>query len=237
MIIYGAVLDIFIYILFILLIRPFERVLSMEEVKTGTTTVGIVASDGVVLAAERRATLDHVIAHKRTQKVFRITDRIGMTTAGLVGDLQVLVRYLRAEAELYEMKKKIPMPVVAAATLLSNILNGTKYFPYWVALLLGGVDSKGYHLYSIDAAGGAIEDTYAATGSGSLFAYGVLEDSYKEGLNADEAVNLAIRALRAAMKRDSASGDGMTIAVITEEGFRFLEDGDISSRMKKMKLN
>ncbi|MCD6275614.1 MAG: archaeal proteasome endopeptidase complex subunit beta [Thermoplasmata archaeon] len=209
----------------------------MENKKTGTTTVGIVTKEGVVLATEHRASMDTFIAHKTAKKLYMLDYNIGMTTAGLVGDLQVLVRYMKAEISLYRIRRKMYMPVGAAATLLSNILNERKFTPYYVGLIIGGFDNKGYHVYSIDAAGGAIEDKYASVGSGSLFVYGVLEDRWKDDLNLDEGVNLAIRGVNAAMRRDSASGDGISVATITrEKGFEELSSEEVNKRLKKMKL-
>ena len=113
---------------------------SPKEIETGTTTLGIVAKEGVVLAADRRATAGTMIAHKRTKKVYRLDTNLGLTTAGLVGDLQLLARYITAEVELYKLKRNTPMPVEACATLTANILAGRRYFPYWVQLVIGGED-------------------------------------------------------------------------------------------------
>ena len=209
----------------------------MENAKTGTTTVGIVTKDGVVMGTEHRASMETFIAHKTAQKLYKLDYNIGMTTAGLVGDLQVLVRYMRAEINLYRIRRKMYMPVGAAATLLSNILNERKFFPYYVGLLVGGFDSKGYHVFAIDAAGGAIEDKYASVGSGSLFVYGVLEDRWKDDLSLDDGINLVIRGINAAMRRDAASGDGISVATITkDEGFVELSQEEVEKRMKKLKL-
>jgi proteasome beta subunit len=207
-----------------------------EELKKGTTTLGLVCKDGVVLGTERRATMGTLIAHKTTQKLFRIDENLGLTVAGLVGDAQVLARYLSAEVELYKLKRNASMSVRAASTLMANILSGRRYFPYWVALIIGGMDSEGGHVYSLDAAGGAIEDSYVTTGSGSPYVYGVLEDNFKKGLSTTEGVNLSIRALSAAMKRDAASGDGIDIAVITIKEFKQLSDEDIAERKKKLNI-
>jgi proteasome beta subunit len=210
-----------------------------EQVKTGTTTIGIVSGDSVVLATEHRATMGNIIAHKEVRKVFKIDDNLGLTTAGLVGDAQVLARYLKAEVELYKLKRGSTMTVKAASTLLSNILRGgggaAGYF--YVGLIMGGVDSAGGHVYGVDAAGGSIRDDYVTVGSGSLFAYGVLEDHYKKDITPDGGIDLAIRALSAAMKRDAASGDGITVAVITSEGYRELDNDELKSRIDKMGLD
>ena len=193
--------------------------LSEKELKKGTTTVGLVCRDGVVMATEMRATMGHFIAHKKTQKLFRISDHIGLTIAGLVGDAQMLARWLSAEVKLFELKRKRPMAVQAASTLMANIMNGRRYMPFWVQLLIGGVDAAGGHVYSLDAAGGSIPDTFTSTGSGSPFVYGVLEDHFQEGLSVVEGQKLAIRALTVAMKRDSASGDGISLCTINSSGY------------------
>ncbi len=207
------------------------------ELKKGTTTLGMVCKDGVVMATERRATMGTLIAHKTTQKLFKIDDNLGLTIAGLVGDAQVLARYLSAEVELYKLKRNTNMTVKAASTLMANILSGRRYFPYWVALIIGGIDPQGGHVYSLDAAGGAIEDNYVTTGSGSPFVYGVLEDHYKDGLSASEGIDITVRALTAAMKRDAASGDGIDIAIIKKKEFKKLSDDEITERKKKLGLN
>jgi len=207
-----------------------------EELKHGTTTIGIVCKDGVVLATERRATMGTFIAHKETRKLFKIDEHLGLTIAGLVGDAQLLARYLKAEVELYKLKRNTPITVEGAATLMANILNGNRYFPYWVGLLIGGVDAKGPHVFSLDAVGGSIEDKYVSVGSGSPYAYGVLEEHYRDEISTAEGVDIAIRGLNAAMKRDSASGDGMAVAVISDREFRELADDEIKKRISKLKL-
>ena len=206
-----------------------------ERVKeTGTTTLGLVCKDGVIVATERRATMGTMIAHKVTKKLFQIDEHLALTTAGLVGDVQVLARYLSAEAKLYRLMREIPMPVEAAATLMANILNQSKFFPYYVQLIIAGYDLEGPHVYSLDAAGGAIPDEYVSTGSGSPYVYGVLEDHYKDDMSVDEGIDLAIRAISAAMRRDSASGDGIDVAVITKEGFRFIPEDEVKKRREKL---
>jgi len=207
-----------------------------QELKTGTTTVGLTCKDGVVLATEHRATMGTLIAHKTTQKLFKIDEHIGLTVAGLVGDAQLLARYLKAEAELYRLKRNSGMSIKAAATLMSNILAGRRYFPYWVQLIVGGVDNEGGHVYSLDPAGGSIPDKYVTTGSGSPYVYGVLEDYYKDDMNINETADLAIRAITAAMKRDSASGDGIDVCIITSKGYKQLTDDEIAKRKAKMNL-
>ena len=205
-----------------------------EVTKTGTTTVGMVCKDGVVVATETRATMGTLIAHKTTKKLYKIDEHIALATAGLVGDLQVLARYLNAEANLYRLKREMNMPVKSAATLMSNILNQRKFYPYYVQLILGGYDDTGGHVFSLDAAGGAIPDKYTACGSGSPYVFGVLEDNYKEGLSIDEGINLAIRSITAATSRDSASGGEINIAVINKDGFKEIPTEEIKKRTQKL---
>ena len=200
--------------------------------KTGTTTLGMVCKEGVVIATEQRATMGTLIAHKATKKLYKIDDHLALATAGLVGDLQTLARYLNAEANLYRLKRDAKMPVKSAATLMANILNQRKFAPYYVQLILGGFDDTGGYVYSLDAAGGAIPDKYASAGSGSPYVYGVLEDNYKDGLSVDEGVGIAIRAITAAMNRDSASGGMISIAVITKDGFKEISEEEINKRKK-----
>ncbi|AKG91823.1 proteasome endopeptidase complex, beta subunit [Geoglobus ahangari] len=207
-----------------------------DKVYKGTTTVGIVCKDGVVMATEKRATMGNFIASRRAKKIYRISDRVAMTTAGSVGDAQFLVRLIKVEMNLYEIKKEERPSVKAIATMTSNLLNSVRYFPYLVQLLIGGVDDRGASIYSIDPIGGAIEETdIVATGSGSPMAYGVLEDAYKEGITTDEAVELAVRAIHSAMRRDSASGDGIDVVKITEDEYRELSRDEVEEIISKFR--
>ncbi|HTT14203.1 MAG TPA: archaeal proteasome endopeptidase complex subunit beta [Thermoplasmata archaeon] len=207
-----------------------------ERLLKGTTTIGLVCKDGVVLATERRATAGTMISNKQTQKVFKIDQNIGITIAGLVGDAQVLARYLKAEVSLYRLRRSAPLSAEGAATLLANILSGNRYYPYYAWLILGGVDGKGGHVFSVDPAGGCIEDRFVSVGSGSTFAYGLLEEGYSRDMSTSDGVDLALRGLTAAMKRDSASGDGYLVHVITAKGYRELDDDEINKRLKALKI-
>jgi proteasome beta subunit len=186
------------------------------------------------MATETRATMGTLIAHKTTKKLYQIDQHLGLATAGLVGDLQILARYLNAEANLYRLKRDQKIPVKSAATLMSNILNQRKFFPYYVQLILGGFDNTGGHLYSLDAAGGAIPDKYTAGGSGSPYVFGVLEDNFQEGLSIESGIEIAIRAITAAKNRDSASGGMINVAVITKDGFKEISEDEIKKRIEKL---
>ena len=199
-------------------------------VKTGTSTIGITFAGGVVVGADHRATMGHFIANKNVQKLFRIGKNLALTTAGLVGHTQSLSRTLSAEISLFELRRQQPMTVKGAATMTANILVGK---PHWVQLLIVGVDEEGGHVYSIDSAGGSIPDSYCATGSGSPYMYGVLEDNYTDGMTRSEALKLAARALYASGQRDAASGNGMDLAVITaKDGYQQVSEQEISKLLK-----
>ncbi len=208
-----------------------------QTLNSGTTTIGLVCKDGVVLATERRATMGHFIANKTAVKLFRIDKMIGATMAGSVGDAQVLIRYMQAEVALYRLRRGAPVRVESAATLTANILNTNRYYPYLAWLIVGGVDSSGGHVFALDAGGGCVEDRYVSIGSGSPFVYGVLEDAWKEVPTVSEGVDLSLRGLTSAMKRDSASGDGYAIAEITQDGYRELEPEEIRKRLSRLKLS
>ena len=205
-----------------------------KDLKKGTTTLGLVCTDGIVMATEMRATMGNLIGHKTTQKLFKISDNMALTVAGLVGDAQMLARWLSAEVKLYELKTGTTMSLRAASTLMANIMNGRRYMPFWVQLLLGGIDSEGAHVYSLDAAGGSIPDKFQTTGSGSPFVYGVLEDRFIEDLSVEQGKVLGVRALTAAMKRDSASGDGISMCVIDSNGYHRVSPEDIAKIQTKL---
>ncbi|MBI4361474.1 archaeal proteasome endopeptidase complex subunit beta [Candidatus Micrarchaeota archaeon] len=192
-----------------------------KEPLKGTTTVGLVFKDGVILAADKRASMGFFIAGKGVDKIHPISDRMALTLAGSVGDAQTLVRVMRAELQLYHHNKGAPLSVKGAATLLSNILQGNKYFPYFVQLIVAGYDEQP-QLFDLDPLGGLIQENYVSTGSGSVTAYGYLDANYKENLSEADAVKIATKAVHAAMKRDAATGEGIDAVVITAEGVKRL---------------
>ncbi len=203
-----------------------------DAVKTGTSTIGITFDGGVVVGADHRATMGHFIANKSVKKLFQISNSIALTTAGLVGHAQSLSRTLAAELKLYELKEGNAMTVKGAATLTANILVGR---PHYVQLLIVGVDSSGSSVYSIDSAGGSIPDVYCATGSGSPYMYGVLEDQFREGMDEKSALKVAAKALLASAQRDAASGNGMDLAVITaENGYQQLSAEQVDELLSSL---
>jgi proteasome beta subunit len=192
----------------------------LKMLASGTTTVGLVAGDYVVLAADKRATAGFMIASRRVKKIVKLTDYAVMTMAGLVADAQMLADILRSEAKLYELDTGSRMSVKGIAVLLSNILFSYKALPFIVQVLVGGYDVKP-RLYLLDLFGSITEEKLTATGSGSPVAYGVLEQHYREDLSLDEAVKIATAAIRASTLRDAASGDGVDIAIV---GRGFIEE-------------
>lgn len=212
---------------------------NVEGIKSGTTTVGIVCKDGVVLAAEKKATMGYLVASKEDVKIVKIMPHIAMTQAGMVGDVQALTRYLSAEANLYELRSKRRIPVKAAATLLSNILYGGRwsFFPYVVQLILAGYDETGPSLFILHPDGSRLEEKkFFATGSGSPIAFGVLETQFREDLSMDECKKIAVEAVKAAIERDIASGGkGIDVAVVDSKGFRMLEKQEVEKILESLK--
>jgi proteasome beta subunit len=192
----------------------------------GTTTVGVVCRDGVIMATDTRATMGTYVASKSAKKVFNITDRLAMTVAGGVAVAQRVVDILRVNARLFELEKRRPMPVAAAARLVSNVLfaNREVGIPLPLQALVGGFDDSGPHIFSLDPLGSLTEERVVSTGSGSPIAYGVLEDQYREDRPVDEMLPVVVRAVESAMKRDVSSGDSFDVAMVTEGGFRELSE-------------
>jgi proteasome beta subunit len=206
----------------------------VKKLKTGTTTIGLLAKDAVILGAERKATMGYLIASKTTKKLLKIDEHIGMSIAGVVGDAQALDRYIRAELKLFRLHENRKPTVRAAASLMANILYGRRFYPYIVQLIVGGYDRNGPGLFSLEPDGSIIEEKeYFSSGSGSPMAFGVLEDGYKPGMPVEEAKRLVARAITAAVKRDIASGgSGIDITVIDSKGYHELSDEDVQRLLK-----
>ena len=197
----------------------------------GTTTVGITCVDGVVFASERRASMGNLVAHKVAEKIFKIDNHIAATIAGSVADAQSLMKIISAETALYRLRNGKDISLEAAAAVSSNILHSS---PAYVQTLIGGVDDTGASIYSLDAAGGMIKDTFISTGSGSTFAYGVLEDRFHEDITVEEAKEVALRAIKAATERDTYSGNGFLVAEVTKDGYKMLEKEEVESIIEKI---
>lgn len=200
----------------------------------GTTTIGVVCLDGVVLATDTRATMGYFVAHKRAKKVYKIDDHLAMTIAGAVGDAQTAVEVLKANANLYKYSQGKAMPVKSAARLVSNMLFSSRVMPLLLQAIIGGVDETGAHMFALDPLGSVMEERCVSTGSGSPIAYGVLESDFKDGMKVDEALPVVLRAITSAMKRDAASGDSFDVAVVTAKGYRELSEAEKSKLTKSL---
>lgn len=211
-----------------------------EDYKKGTTTIGVVCEGGVILAADKRASMGYLIANKEIEKMFKITDKIALTIAGMAADGQKLAQYLIAEMDLYRMNTNVEPSLTVASNLMSNILFGRAktFLPYIVQLILGGKDDGGYALYTLDPSGSNIKESkFHATGSGSPIAFGVLEDGYKEGLSVDQGVTLAVKAIASALKRDMATGEGVDVIVIDNKGFKKIDKSKIANMLNINPIN
>ncbi len=192
----------------------------------GTTTIGIICRDGVILASDTRVTMGFFVAHKQGKKIYQIDDHMAMTISGVVADAQRIVDILKANAHLYKLEIGRPMPVSAGARLIANLLFSSRLAPMVTQALVGGVDDGGPHVFSVDPFGSLTEEKCVATGSGSPIAYGVLEDRYKRDANVKDMLPTVVRAVDSAMKRDAASGDSFDIVIINKEGLRELNDDE-----------
>jgi proteasome beta subunit len=200
-----------------------------DKVLKGTTTIGVVCKDGIVLATDTRATMGFFVAHKHAKKVYKIDDHIAMTIAGSVGDAQNVVEILKANAELYKLENRKPMPISAAARLVANLLFSSRMIPLLLQALVGGVDDSGPRLFALDPLGSLTEEKCVSTGSGSPIAYGVLESQLKEGLTIKETIPIVLKAVDSAMKRDAASGDSFDVAIVSTKGYRELSEEEKKS--------
>jgi len=188
---------------------------------SGTTIVAIKFKNGVLIASDRQTTAGMMVYHKKTQKVHQITDNILMGAAGLVGDIQALVKILQSNLKLKYLRSKNEPTAEEAASFLSTLMNYYKWFPFFSEVIIVGKDNDDYNIYSIDEAGGLEKfDNFTSTGSGMVFALGVLETEYKENMDEEEAKELAKRAIMAAIKRDLGSGYGIEIWTLTGEGLK-----------------
>ncbi len=193
-----------------------------EKILHGTTTVGIKASDGVVLCADMRASAGYFIANNNTMKIQQIDDHAGMTMAGGVADAQNITDILRYHANLHRIQKNEPISIKSLTRLASLIFHQNRGYPFMADILVGGYDNQGAALYNIDMFGSVEEKTYVTTGSGSPVAYGLLEEEYREDLNVESAKVVALRAVKAAITRNIGTGDGINVSIIDKNGFRLL---------------
>lgn len=206
---------------------------SEKTAKTGTTTVAIICKDGVILAADKRVTAGYV-ANKRFRKIVSITDKIAVTVAGTVSDVQLLSRLLKAELRLKDFQTSRTSSVKEAANLLAGMVYNNFRARFGITgFLLGGVDENGYHAYEIGIDGSVMDiEEYTSDGSGCVFALGVLETLYKKGMSIEEGVKLAGKAINAAIQRDTASGNGIDILAVTADGAKFVLEKELMTKLE-----
>lgn len=194
----------------------------LQDLKTGTTTVGLVAKDCVVLGADMRASMGHIAYDEESQKLYRITKSMGLTNAGSVGDSLTVIRYLKSHANTYELERGKSMSVKAAANFLSNILNSYRYYPFMVQFLLGGFDDGKPVLWEVTPTGAILErPKYGVSGSGTEEALTAFDLNYTDNMSESEAVELAVQAVKSGMKRDVFSGGrGVSIMIVDKNGIR-----------------
>lgn len=185
----------------------------------GATAVGVTFDGGLVLASEKRIAFGNFLVSKSTKKTFEITPKVGATCAGLVADMQILSLQIAALAKIRKMELKREVPPNSVAKMMSNMMYERRYFPLLTQVIVGGVVDKPI-LYTLDPLGSVLPDEYAAVGTGAEMALGVLDPQFKANMTEEEAVDLAKKAVRSASLRDSASGDGLDIMVITKDGIK-----------------
>lgn len=209
--------------------NPYEEYIT-EHVKKGTTTCALTCKDGVVLAADTRASAGYFIADKHVMKIQKVDRHIGMTMAGGVADAQNLVDIMRYNANIYRLTNKALIPIKSAARLCSNVLFNQRLYPFFVQMILAGVDKSKEEgqIYNIDLFGSMTSEKFISTGSGSPVAYGYLETEFKPNLSVNDGYKIVIHAVAAAIKRNSGTGDGISAVIIDTNGYR-----ELSKEMKK----
>lgn len=185
----------------------------------GATVVGITYKDGLVLGAERRVTLGGFIVSKNAKKTFKVTNSVGAACAGMIGDMEILIKELQSYVRLRELELRRPLPANSIAKLLSVIMFERRFAPMITQVMIGGINAKP-SIWILDPLGSLIPDDYAAVGSGAEIAIGLVESGYSEDMTQEQAKNLAVRAIRSAIKRDVSSGDGVDLLFVTKDGIR-----------------
>jgi proteasome beta subunit len=183
----------------------------------GATAVGISFNNGVLLASEQRVSFGNFLVNKNTKKTFVLTENVGAACAGMVADMNVLARQVAALSKIRKMEIRRKVPTNSVAKLMSVIMFERRYFPLLTQVIVGGYDDKP-RIYTLDPLGSLLPDEYAAVGSGAEMALGILDAQYNSQMNEDDAKNLAIKSIKAAIKRDAASGDGIDILTISNRG-------------------
>jgi proteasome beta subunit len=184
----------------------------------GATAVGITYNDGVLLAAEKRVSYGNFVVNKNTKKTFNVTDHVGAACAGMVADMQVLVRQVSALSKIRKLETRRNVEPNSVAKLMSVIMFERRYFPLLTQVVVGGVTTGKPEIYTLDPLGSVLPDRYAAVGTGAEMALGVMDAEFSDNMDEEKATNLALKAIRSSIQRDSASGDGIDILIINKNG-------------------
>jgi proteasome beta subunit len=194
-----------------------------EQIKKGTTTCALTCKDGVVLAADTRASAGFFIADRHVMKIQKVDRHLAMTMAGGVADAQNLVDIMRYNSNLYRIQNKELMPVKSAARLCSNVLFNQRFFPYYVQIIMAGyTEGEGSQIYNIDLFGSMTTEKFISTGSGSPVAYGYLESEYKDDMSVNDGYKVAMQSIAAAIRRNAGTGDNINVVIIDKNGYTAL---------------
>jgi proteasome beta subunit len=185
----------------------------------GATAIGITCGDGIVLGAEKRISYGNFVVNKNTKKVFAITHNVAAACAGMVADMQVLMRQVTALSRIRKLEIRRDVATNSIAKLMSVIMFERRYFPLLTQVVVGGTDPSP-QIYTLDPLGSLLPDDYAAVGTGAEMALGVLDYEYKKDISIEVARNLAVKAIKSSIQRDSASGDGIDLVIITDKGIQ-----------------
>lgn len=189
------------------------------EFMPGATVVGISYNNGVILAAEKRISFGTFVVNKNMKKTFPVTDHVGAACAGMVADMTVLVRQVEALAKIRKLETRREVAPNSVAKLMSVIMFERRYFPLLTQVIVGGVNDKP-EIYTLDPLGSVLPDQYAAVGTGAEMALGIMDAEFKQGMSEEKARELAVRAVKSAIQRDAASGDGIDVLFVTKNGTR-----------------
>lgn len=181
----------------------------------GATAVGISFDKGVVLASEKRVSYGNFVVNKNTKKTFPVTDHVGAACAGMIADMQILVRQVGALAKIRKLETRRNVAPNSIAKMMSVIMFERRFFPLLTQVIVGGIDKKP-EIYTLDPLGSVLPDDYAAVGTGAEMALGVMDSEFKANTSEQIAKQLAIKAIKSSIQRDSASGDGIDILIVTQ---------------------
>lgn len=198
----------------------------MDEIKTGTTVLGLIYKDGVILAGDKRVSAGNLV-FSHFEKINRLSKSMGIAMAGSVADVQALIKIMQSEIALYEVRSGTRMSTQAAIGLFATILFNNRFSLLGSGFIVGGYDTKP-EIYSLETAGSKIPDKYTSIGSGSVVALGVLESEYKEDLAEEDAIKLAHKAISTSIKRDIYTGDGVDVVVVDKKGYKKLSDQELN---------